>query len=229
SAARDRVLGVRAGCSGCLAVLFMAVGLAGGLFGAVWLTVGLFEAPALQPVVNGPADVRVADKVTRALRYRVTGEQAGRAGHIVLTEAETNAFLSRHLPAAAEMPLTSIRVELPGHDRFEFAGQVPLGAVLSALPLPTGADLLPLRWLERPVWIRLGARASIETGSTSQRRYLRTDVEEVWVGRRRLPALLLRVALSPLALRVLQWPLPAPVEEIRLEAGQVVIRVGPSP
>jgi hypothetical protein len=147
----------------------------------------------------------------------------------VLTEAEVEALLSRYLPAAAELPLTGIRLELPGGDQVEFAGQVPLRAVLAELPLAAGADLLPLRWLEHPVWIRLGARARTDIGPTSQRRYLRLDVDRFWVGRRRLPALLLRVALSPLTLRVLQWPLPPSVEEIRLETGQVVMRVGLPP
>jgi hypothetical protein len=222
---------VRAGCSGCLLVLFLGAALAGSLTGFVWLAVGLFETPELQPALNGSAEtIRTDQKVARTLRpYRVSQSQSRRADEVVFTEAEASAFLSRYLPAAAELPITGIGVELPGRDRLEFAGQVPLRAVLAELPLTVGVDLLPLRWLERPIWIRVGGRARIEVGPTSQRRYLRLDVERFWVGRRRLPALLLRVAVSPLTLRVLQWPLPARVEEVRLETGQVVIRVGSSP
>jgi hypothetical protein len=222
---------VRAGCSGCLLVVLLTVALTGGLTGSIWLAVGLLDDPAIGPGTETPEDAaRAGRKLARALRPdRPLQGHPRRADRLVLTEAEVEALLSRYLPAAAELPLTGIRLELPGGDQVEFAGQVPLRAVLAELPLAAGADLLPLRWLEHPVWIRLGARARIDIGPTSQRRYLRLDVDRFWVGRRRLPALLLRVALSPLTLRVLQWPLPASVEEVRLETGQVVMRVGLPP
>jgi hypothetical protein len=210
-------------------VLLMTATLAWSLGGAVWLAVGLLEDPGLGPAPAQVYDaIRADQKVGRALRP--PRGDPGRAGaDIVLTEAEVSAFLSRHLPAAVELSFTGIRVELPGHERVEFAGEVPLRAVLAELPLAAGIDLLPLRWREHPVWIRLRARARLELGPMTERRYLQLAVERLWVGRRRLPALLLRIGLSPLRLRVLEWPLPQRVDDIRLETGQVVIRVGRPP
>jgi hypothetical protein len=208
----------------------MTAALAWSLGGAVWLAVGLLEDPGLGP---GPARshdaVRADQKVGRALSPSRDYPRRARADDIVLTEAEVSAFLSRHLPAAVELPFTGIRVDLPGEELVEFAGEVPLRAVLAELPLAVGIDLLPRRWREHPVWIRLRARARLELGPMTERRYLQLAVERLWVGRRRLPALLLRIGLSPLRLRVLEWPLPQRVEEIRLETGRVVIRVGRPP
>jgi hypothetical protein len=89
--------------------------------------------------------------------------------------------------------------------------------------------VLPAGWIERPVWVRVRARAQIEPSATTRRRYLRLDVERFWLGQRRLPSLLPRLLFSPTTLGLLRWPLPAPVAEVRLETGRVVITTSSSP
>jgi hypothetical protein len=90
-------------------------------------------------------------------------------------------------------------------------------------PLAGAVAMLPAAWSERPVWVRLRARAHVEPSAGGLRRYLRLDVERFWIGRRRLPSLLPRLLFSPTTLGLFRWPLPAPVAEVRLETGRVVI------
>ncbi|HET9491984.1 MAG TPA: hypothetical protein VFR64_19820 [Methylomirabilota bacterium] len=59
-----------------------------------------------------------------------------------------------------------------------------------------------------------------------RRRYMRLRIERFWLGRRRLPAILPRLMLSPATLRVLHFRLPDSVAEVSLQAGRIdVVRV----
>src|SRR5207249_11061781 len=95
-------------------------------------------------------------------------------------------------------------------------------ALHDALPI----YLSPPRWVDRPVWLRLRARTQVEPAPSGQRRFLRLDVERLYLGRTRLPAVAHRLLLSPMALKLLLWPLPAGIDDIRVERQQVVIRGG---
>jgi hypothetical protein len=59
-----------------------------------------------------------------------------------------------------------------------------------------------------------------------QRQFLRLDVERFYLGRTRLPAITHRLLLSPMALRLLSLPLPAGIDDVKVEQGHVVIRAG---
>jgi hypothetical protein len=137
-------------------------------------------------------------------------------------------LLARELPVAGEVPLTGVSVRLPGDDRLEIAGRLPLRVLLSEGPLAGAVQMLPTAWSERPVWVRLRARARVEPSAGGLRRYLRLDVERFWIGRRRLPSLLPRLLFSPTTLGLFRWPLPAPVAGVRLETGRVVITTSSS-
>jgi len=150
-------------------------------------------------------------------------QDKGRARPTTLSESEVARLLARELPSTGEVPLTAVIVRLPGDGRLEVAGRLPLRALLNEPPLAGAVQMLPAGWVERPVWVRLRARAQIEPSGAGPRRYLRLDVERFWLGRRRLPSLLPRILFSPTTLGLLRWPLPAPVAEVRLETGRVVI------
>lgn len=160
--------------------------------------------------------------------WRLVSDKS-RPGSTALSESEVARLLARELPAMGEVPLSAVSVRLPGDGRLEVAGRLPLRALLNEPPLAGAVQMLPAGWIERPVWVRLRARAQIEPSGGSPRRYLRLDVERFWIGRRRLPSLLPRILFSPTTLGLFRWPLPAPVAEVRLETGRVVITTTSSP
>ena len=198
------------------------MGLALIAWGVGWLATGILETPRLGGTA-APANASAPSKLWRLARDR------SRAGPTTLSEKEVARLLAQELPATGEVPLTAVTVRLPGDGRVEVAGRLPLRALLNEPPLAGAIQMLPTGWIERPVWVRVRARAQVEPGATAQRRYLRLDVERFWLGQRRLPSLLPRVLFSPTALGLLRWPLPGAVAEVRLETGRVVIMTSPSP
>jgi len=157
------------------------------------------------------------------------GRGKGRSRQVVLSEPELNGFLSRHLAEAAKIPVKDGAVRLVGDGLVEFKGQLPLRHVLAAVPLVPIVDFLPIPWLERPVWLHLEARASLEVGAArGQRRYLRLDVERFALGRQPLPQALLRLLLGPATSSLLRWRMPEAVEAITIEPGIVVIKTAAS-
>jgi hypothetical protein len=190
--------------------------------GLGWLGIGILETPHLEGT-PASADVSAPSRLTRFMGER------NAIGPTTLSESEVARLLAQELPATGEVPLTAVTVRLPGDGRLEVAGRLPLRALLNERPLAGAIHMLPAVLIERPVWIRLRARAHIEPGVTAHRRYLRLDVERFWLGERRLPSLLPRVLFSPTTLRLLHWPLPPPVAEVRIETGRIVITTASSP
>jgi hypothetical protein len=149
----------------------------------------------------------------------------GRPHTVTLSEREVNAFLSRHLGDAADLPLRNVAVRLPADAHADLAGQVPLRQLLGEGPAGVVGAVVPGSWLDHRVWLSLHARVTLESSETRRdRRYLRLDVERFWLGRLRLPAVLLRLLLDPTALRLLRWPMPDAIEGLRIEPGRLVIQ-----
>jgi hypothetical protein len=207
---------MKLGCSGCLGlivILAIAALLVGGAAGA---TVRMLAHPDLTVVPTTAADgARAQQKLFDLARQVRRGET------IVLSEAEVNALLSRHLVDARGVRLGKPTATLVGGDRVVLIGQSPLRHLLDEASLGGLADLLPTRWQTRPLWLRLGARVRVEGGP---RRQLRMDVDEFAVGRQRLPAPLVRLLLDPASVGLLQWVLPDHVERVGIEPGRVVIQ-----
>jgi hypothetical protein len=206
----------------------MVVG-AMAIVGVAAIVLGLVRATQEPDIVlpaTTPADgLRAQQKLYDLLR----GPTRGGAKELVLTENELNAFLSRHLADAAELPLTGLVVKLVDRDVIDFVGRVPSRHILAELPLASLRDFLPARWLDQPVWLSIRARFGVERGaSRERRRYLRLDVERFALGRQRLPSVFVRLVFSPATLRVLRWQLPETVESLTAESGRVVIRTASS-
>jgi hypothetical protein len=137
----------------------------------------------------------------------------------VFSEQELNALIARQL--AGEIPFSTPVARLPRGGTLDFAGRLPVRHLLGEQPLSALVKVLPEPWLDRPVWLQVRARVTVEHGA---RTYARMQVDEFQVGRQRLPAVLLRLLLDPVSLTLLHLPLPDNVEDIRIEPGQVVIR-----
>lgn len=215
---------MRLGC-GCLVGTLLVVSLAGGLG---WGLFQILQRPGIAVSVPTAEDGRRAQEKI----YEIVGRE-GRSGGvsrvpIVLSEAELNAFLARHLGEAADLPISALTVRLEGNGLVGVAGLVPLKHLLGEAPLTALVDLLPTRWVERPVWLRIRTRVRVERG-TSGRRYLRLDVREFALGRQRLPAMLPRLVLDPATLYLLRWPLPEGIAGVTVEKGRVLLRPASSP
>ena len=211
---------MRLGCSGCLgAVIGLAlVTLVVG--GAVGATLRMLA----QPDVTVPTTT-AADGARAQRKLFDLARQARRGETVVLTEAELNALLARHLVQARGVRLASPSVQLIGGDRFVLRAQSPLRQLFDEASLGGVADVMPARWQARPVWLRMGARVRLEEGP---RRQLRVDVDEFAVGRQRLPAPAVRLLLDPASVGLLQWPLPEHIEHVGIEPDRVVIQTASS-
>ena len=187
---------------------------------------GFFEPSDLEPVIFTPADgVSAQQKLYEIVgRAAMGGKRTPRS--VVLSEQEINAFLARHLAEIADMPIMGAIVHLRVTDVFDLAVRLPTRILLAETPMSGIVDLSPARWVDRPVWLRLRARTQVEPAPPGQRRFLRMDVERLYLGRTRLPAVAHRLVLSPMALKLLLWPLPAGIDDIKVERQQVVIRGG---
>ena len=206
---------MRLGCALLVGVLIGACGLAAG---SAWVGPRLFQEPQIAASAGTAEDgLRCQQKIFEI----ATGGRLGKGGGrpVALSEPELNAFLSRHLVEAARIPLGSASVRLVGDGVVELKGQMPLRRAL-ALP-----ELLSIGWLERPIWVHLGARASLEVDAARKpRRYLRLDIERLALGRQPIPGVLARLVLSSAVQNQLRWRLPDTVEAITVEPRMLVIR-----
>jgi|RhiMetdeSRZDD1v2_1073273.scaffolds.fasta_scaffold01993_19 hypothetical protein len=174
----------------------------------------MLDTPTLEPVRYVPADgVRAQQKILELARRRA------RSGGVVLTEAELNAFVSRHLEPA-DLPLRDPVIHLRGDDTVEIAGTLTVARLLHESPLGRLADTLPGGWLARPVWLTVVARTTVVT---EPRRVLRLDPQSVALGRQWVPVIMLRLVLDPSSLRLTRIALPTDVQSVRIERGRVLI------
>src|SRR2546426_5953442 len=203
---------------GCLVVASLGLGLvAVGAWGAVH---SLQEPEVRVDMPTADDGFRGQQKIYSVFRAGV-GRPRGRTLEVALSERELNGFLSRHLAEAADFPLTSGTVKLLGDGRVELKGQLALRHVM-----PRPDLLLPATWLERPVWLHIEARASLEVeAARGHRRYLRLDVQRYALGRQWLPGVVVRPLLSRRVHDLFRWPLPAAVEAITIDSEKVVFRI----
>ena len=208
---------MRLGCGLAVALTVALLGLAGA---SLWVGSRLLREPDVTAAAGTSEDgIRAQQKIFEIARGEPP-RRGGRPHQVIVTEAELNRFLSKHLIEVARMPVVFNAVHLTGDGVVEFKGLLPLRDLVSA---SLAANLVPTTWLDRQVWLHLNARASLVVGATrSQRRYLRFDVQRLAIGRQPLPGLLLRP--SPGLQGLLRWRMPESVEGITIEPGVVVIK-----
>jgi len=211
---------LRLGCFGCLSVLVMVALVAA-------LGYGVVQAGRPPEFVGAPTTAADGQRAQQKIFEVVRRTGGGRPHTVTLSDREVNAFLSRHLAGAAELPLRNIAVRLPGEGEADIAGQLPWRHVLAVPPLSTLAGLLPAAWLDGGAWLSIRVRATLESHGPRDRKQLRLDVQRFAIGRLGLPELLMRVLLDPSALRLLRWPMPEAIEGLRVEPGQLVIQSAP--
>lgn len=210
---------MRPGCVLSVGLTVTLLGLAGA---SLWVGSRLLKEPDITAEAGTPEDgIRGQQKIFEIARSEPS-RRGARPRQVIMTEAELNRFLSKHLVEVASMPVGGGAIRLVGDGVVEFKGLLPLRDLLSASLV---AAIIPAASLERHVWLHLNARASLEVGATrSQRRYLRFDVQRLAIGRQPLPGILLRLLPSSALQGLLRWRMPESVEGITIEPGTVVIK-----
>jgi len=192
-----------------------AVAVTGG-----WVVTRALEAPVIEATRFTREDgIRAQQKIVDLALHR------GRRDAVLLTEAEVNAFVSRHLDPA-ELPVGEPVIRLRDNDTLEIIGTVALGRLVRESPVATLADILPRWWLARPVWLSIAARAAT---SSERRPVLRLEPRRLLIGRQRVPAFVLRLLFEPSSLRLMRIALPPEVQTVRIERGRVIIQQATSP
>ena len=214
---------MRPGCGcGCLTVVLGGVLVLGG----VWYGRGVFERPAASYEVGNPVDGRRAQQKL----FELSGRAPSRRGDqkrvaVTLFEREINAFLARHV--SEDLPLVDGAVHLVGNGVVEVGGRLPLRAVLGD-SVGSTAGLLPRRWAGQPVWIRLRGPLRLEAGTARDGpRRLRLEVESVWVGTRRVPAVVLTVLPEGPILRATRWSVSGTIDSVVVEPGRLTVTSRP--
>jgi hypothetical protein len=208
---------MKTGCAGCLHIL---VGLAltavllGAAIGVTARALARPDAPPSAPALHSDG-VRAQHKLVQLFRAE------HRPAAVSLSEAEINALLARHVMQARGIHLGTAHARLVGDDRIELTTRMPLRELLDNAGGAVGTRLLPASWQERPVWMRVRARVTVEARGPRQ---LRGDVEAFALGRQRLPVVLMRLVMDPAIVGLLRWPLPAEVTAVTIEPGRVVIK-----
>jgi hypothetical protein len=212
---------MRLGCGSI--ILLVLVGTAAGAF---WAGRRAIQEPEISANTGTTDDgLRGQQKIFQIARSD-SDRLRGRSRSVVLTEPELNGFLSRHLSDTEKMPVMIVGARLLGDGRVELKGRLPARHLLTAWPFGLAARLLPQPARERPLWLHLRARASLEVGAArGQRKYLRLEVERFALGRQPLPRALLSMLVSPETLSLLRWRIPDSVEGMTIEPGTVVVRI----
>jgi hypothetical protein len=196
--------------------------------GSAWLVSGAFQQPPTTPHLGTAADGhRAQQKLFEiATGGAMSKRRDGRSADVTLSEPELNAFLTRHV-SADQLPLGGTSIRLVGDGVVEVAGRLPLRAFTGDL-LGGVLDQLPDRWRPGAMWLRVRGPIRLQAGAArGDRRELRLDVERLWLGRRRLPTVVLSAMPGGTALQTARWPMLDAVESLTVDPGRVTIATRP--
>ena len=188
------------------------------VLGVIFLSTNIFSPPDVPTVPFTRNDGYAAQQKL----FEVASRQSGRSSRrdpIVITQPEANAFLSRHLeqsglPAVAHRgPVQQGADPGPGADRIPQSPQ--RAAVRPARPLY-------LRQAAGRAGLGHGARANQGRGD-GHSRHGSVEVTQFALGKQHLGSFLLFLLMGPSGGGLLQWPVPAVVDEVRVGDGQLFI------
>jgi hypothetical protein len=212
---------MRLGCFGCLFLIVLILILAVVALGVIFLSTNIFAVPDTRPSPYSKAD----GWATQQKLYEIAQRQAGRSSRkdpIAITEAEANAFLTRHLEQQG-LPLSQMSVRFTRH-QLTIQGQTPLRNLFKGPPF---AQILPYisdRRLSQPVWVTIRGRIRVEPAAAGgQTRHGEVEVGDFIVGKQPLGSFLPTILLGPSGGGLLRWPIPGVIDDIVIGDGQVVI------
>lgn len=209
---------MKLGCFGCvvLIVAILVIVLLG--LGVIFLSTNIFSPPEVRPVSFTKNDGYAAQQKL----FEVASRQSGRSSRrdpLTITEPEANAFLSRHLEQSG-LPLSPIVVRFTRGEILA-QGQTAFRNLLKGPPFAQIAPYLSNKRLDEPVWVTVRGRIKIE--GTGKSRHGSVEVTQFTLGKQHLGSILLLLLMGPSGGGLLQWPVPAVVDEVRVGEGQLSI------
>jgi hypothetical protein len=201
--------------------------LGGAILGVLWATSRAVAPPDPAPIQGTEEDgLRAQQKIFEIVRKVASGRPRSQRAvqDYVLSEAEVNAFLTRHLGAIAGVPFDKLAVRLVGDGVVEVLGRVPLRRALGD---EGGAwtDYLPDSWRTAVVTVRLRGPLRLETEtSPGQPKSLRLEVTEAYVGQQRVPVTAVEWMLGADGRRLTRLRVPESVEAVTIERQRAIIR-----
>jgi hypothetical protein len=211
---------MRVGCFGCfflVSALLACLVVAGGV---IFLSENLFSEPDVRPVSFSKSDGYLAQQKL----YEIVQRQSSRSSRkdvIRISEAEANAFLSRHLERSG-IPVSPLIVHFE-EGQFRVQGQAPLRSLFKGPPFAQILGFFPDSRLDRPVWVTIHGRILVEASTSASTRTASIDVTRFELGRQLLGSFLLYVMMGPSGGGLLRWPIPGVVDSLQIGEGQLAI------
>jgi hypothetical protein len=212
---------MKVGCFGCFVLTLAGLTCLVVVGGALFLSANIFQAPDVRPVSFSKADGYTAQQKLYEIVQRQS-KRSARKDAITLSEREANAFLSHHLEMSG-MPMSPLTVRFENGQLFA-QGQTRLRSIFQGPPFAQILPYIPDGGLNRPVWITVRARISLQPGASGASQYASLDVTRFELGRQLLSSFLLYGMMGPSGAGLFRWPVPAVVDSIRVGDGQVTIR-----
>jgi len=212
---------VKVGCFGCFVLVVGGLTLLVLAGSAVFLSSNIFGTPEVPPVAFSKSDGYSAQQKL----YEIVQRQARRSSRkdpISLTEAEANAFLSRHLDEGA-VPLSPIVVRFKA-DEFVVQGQTAARNLVQNPPFSWVLPYLPGRYLERPIWVSVEGRITIAGSGESTGRSADVSLNDFALGRQPISPFFLYALMGPSGGGLFHFRVPGVVESIDVQGGRLVIR-----
>src|SRR5678815_272619 len=206
------------GCFGCVAVIVVILVIAVVGLGVIFLSTNIFGPLELKPISFTKNDGYSAQQKLFEVALRQSG-RSSRRDPITITEAEANAFLSRHLEQSG-LPFSPIVVRFVKGEVLA-QGQTAFRNLLKGPPFAQIAPYLSTKRLDEPVWVTVRGQIKIE--GTGNSRHGSVEVTQFALGKQSLGSILLLVLMGPSGGGLLQWPVPAVVEQVRVGEGQLSI------
>jgi len=212
---------VKVGCFGCFVLVVGGLTLLVLAGSAVFLSSNIFGTPEVPPVAFSKSDGYSAQQKL----YEIVQRQARRSSRqdpISLTEAEANAFLSRHLDEGA-VPLSPIVVRFKA-DEFVVQGQTAARNLVQNPPFSWVLPYLPGRYLDRPIWVSVEGRITIAGSGESTGRSADVSLNDFALGRQPISPFFLYALMGPSGGGLFHFRVPGVVESIDVQGGRLVIR-----
>ena len=206
------------GCFGCVALIVVLLVIAVVGLGALFLSTNIFSPPEVRSVPFTKNDGHAAQQKLFEVALRQSG-RSSRRDPLIITEPEANAFLSRHLEQSG-LPLSPIVVRFANGEMVA-QGQTAFRNLLKGVPFRQIAPYLSTKRLDEPVWVTVGGRIKVE--GTGKSRTGSLEITQFALGKQPLGSILLLLLMGPSAGGLLQWPVPAVVDQIRVGEGQLSI------
>lgn len=182
---------------------------------SLWLVTRLLSLPgAIPPTPVDPgAGLRFQHGVAELLLRQ--GGLSRRSEPVVFTGPEITAFLAQHVdPGRRVLWPSAVRIEAGW---IEVTGRAPLGRLLQGGPIQPLGAVLPSWLLDREVWVLARGRLGVRDGRGE------LLVDDVAIGRQRVPPGWLWRVLGVRGPDLLTWRLPRIVERVELEPGRLLV------